>query len=130
MQLPESWAGYACTVGSAPPLHSSLREARVRDMPALPTHTKVRRGTATVPEGRMIFGNQAVRDNLLFGRRSARERLSQGRGQRYRACSRCSRGCRSASISSAARARASTLERKIASAGFGFFERARHGAGR
>lgn len=37
------------------------------DVTALPSHVKVRRGIAMVPEGRMIFGNQTVRDNLLLG---------------------------------------------------------------
>ena len=37
------------------------------DVTALPSHIKVRRGIAMVPEGRMIFGNQTVRDNLLLG---------------------------------------------------------------
>lgn len=37
------------------------------DVTQLPSHMKVRRGIAMVPEGRMIFGNQTVRDNLLLG---------------------------------------------------------------
>ena len=37
------------------------------DVTTLPSHLKVRRGIAMVPEGRMIFGNQSVRDNLLLG---------------------------------------------------------------
>ncbi len=38
-----------------------------RDVTALPSHDKVALGIAMVPEGRMIFGDQSVRDNLLLG---------------------------------------------------------------
>ncbi|RTL72850.1 MAG: ABC transporter ATP-binding protein [Hyphomicrobiales bacterium] len=37
------------------------------DVTFLPSHAKVHRGIAMVPEGRMIFGNQTVRDNLILG---------------------------------------------------------------
>ena len=37
------------------------------DITFLPSHAKVDCGIAMVPEGRMIFGNQSVRDNLVLG---------------------------------------------------------------
>ncbi len=37
------------------------------DVTTMPSHAKVNRGIAMVPEGRMIFGNQTVRDNLILG---------------------------------------------------------------
>lgn len=37
------------------------------DVTGLPSHKKVALGIAMVPEGRMIFGGQSVRDNLLLG---------------------------------------------------------------
>jgi branched-chain amino acid transport system ATP-binding protein len=37
------------------------------DVTVLASHSKVDRGLAMVPEGRMIFGDQSVRDNLLLG---------------------------------------------------------------
>src|SRR3954454_17932528 len=37
------------------------------DITGLPSHDIVRRGLAHIPEGRQIFGNQSVFDNLLLG---------------------------------------------------------------
>jgi branched-chain amino acid transport system ATP-binding protein len=37
------------------------------DVTRLPSYQKVNRGIAMVPEGRMIFGDQTVRDNLTLG---------------------------------------------------------------
>ena len=38
-----------------------------RDVSHMPSHQKVAHGIAMVPEGRMIFGDQTVRDNLVLG---------------------------------------------------------------
>ena len=38
-----------------------------QDVTAIASHDKVALGIAMVPEGRMIFGDQSVRDNLLLG---------------------------------------------------------------
>lgn len=37
------------------------------DVTGLPSHEMVARGVAMVPEGRMIFGDQTVRENLMLG---------------------------------------------------------------
>lgn len=52
--------------GSVPPSGGRI-EFEGADVTSLPSHEKVARGIAMVPEGRMIFGNQTVRDNLLLG---------------------------------------------------------------
>src|SRR5260370_9213423 len=43
----------------------------------LPAHQIVRRGVAHIPEGRQIFGNQSVFDNLLLGGISLDSRTSR-----------------------------------------------------
>jgi len=44
-----------------------------RDLQGLPPHEVVRRGVAVVPEGRRIFANLSVHENLLLGGYSRRE---------------------------------------------------------
>jgi len=44
-----------------------------RDLQGLPPHEVVRRGVAVVPEGRRIFANLSVYENLLLGGYSRRE---------------------------------------------------------
>ena len=58
-----------------------------QDTTRLPSHEVVRRGLAHIPEGRQIFGDQSVYDNLLLGgffleRRAARE-LAQREIRRF-----------------------------------------------
>ena len=52
--------------GSVRPSGGSIRLGG-RDVTTLASHDKVALGVAMVPEGRMIFGDQTVRDNLLLG---------------------------------------------------------------
>lgn len=52
--------------GSVRPSGGSIRLGG-RDVTMLASHEKVALGVAMVPEGRMIFGDQTVRDNLLLG---------------------------------------------------------------
>jgi branched-chain amino acid transport system ATP-binding protein len=47
-----------------------------KDVRALPTHRVVELGVALVPEGRAIFGNLSVRENLLLGAFLKRDTLS------------------------------------------------------
>ncbi len=49
-----------------------------------PTHRIVAEGVALVPEGRAIFGNMTVRENLELG--SFLKREAQGRGERLERC--------------------------------------------
>ena len=46
---------------------------------ALPTEARVRRGIALVPEGRHVFSNMSVRDNLLSGCRGETAAIAAGR---------------------------------------------------
>jgi branched-chain amino acid transport system ATP-binding protein len=48
-----------------------------RDLQGLPPHEVVRRGVAVVPEGRRIFANLSVHENLLLGGYSRREFASR-----------------------------------------------------
>ena len=52
--------------GTVRPSAGRITLAR-RDVTLSPAHDKVALGIAMVPEGRMIFGDQTVRDNLLLG---------------------------------------------------------------
>ena len=48
-----------------------------QDITNLPSHQIVRRGLAHIPEGRQIFGDQSVFDNLLLGGFSLNRRVSR-----------------------------------------------------
>jgi branched-chain amino acid transport system ATP-binding protein len=52
--------------GSVRPAGGAVRLAG-EDVTNLPSYDKVARGIAMVPEGRMVFGDQTVHDNLLLG---------------------------------------------------------------
>jgi branched-chain amino acid transport system ATP-binding protein len=52
--------------GSVKPAGGAVRLAG-QDVTNLPSYDKVTRGIAMVPEGRMVFGDQTVHDNLLLG---------------------------------------------------------------
>ena len=45
----------------------------------MPAHAVVRKGLTQVPEGRLLFGDLAVRDNLLLGAYSRMKQESRGR---------------------------------------------------
>ena len=63
-----------------------------RDLLALPPHEIVEAGIALVPEGRGIFGELTVRENLELGAYARRARAGGGR-RRSSACWRCFRVC-------------------------------------
>ena len=86
-------------MGLVPPRHGKVRVCG-EDMTGAPTHRISRRGIAYVPEGRGIFPNLSVRENLLMAARAGvdgktawtyervldtfprlRERLANGGGQ-------------------------------------------------
>lgn len=55
-----------------------------RDIRSTPTHRIVSHGVALVPEGRAIFANMSVRENLELG--SFLKREAQGRAERLERC--------------------------------------------
>jgi branched-chain amino acid transport system ATP-binding protein len=64
--------------GVLPPVRGRIR-LDGEDLAGRPAHAVARRGVVLVPEGRGIFGDQSVRDNLLLGalaRRGARDRAA------------------------------------------------------
>ena len=66
-----------------------------RDISALPAHEIVEGGLALVPEGRGIFGDLTVQENLLLGANpQARARTAKPRGANR--CSGCFRACANA----------------------------------
>ena len=72
----------------------------------LPPHEIVEAGIALVPEGRGIFDDLTVRENLLLGAYAAGRAPASRRC--WPACSRCSRGWRSGSASTCAPCRAAS----------------------
>lgn len=75
-------AGKSTLVASVAGLHQSIRghiEVDGVDVTGLPAHRVCANGVALVPEGRRIFGNMSVSDNLCLGayRRAARTRYRQ-----------------------------------------------------
>jgi branched-chain amino acid transport system ATP-binding protein len=75
-------AGKSTLVASVAGLHASVRghiEVGGVDVAGLPAHRVCAHGVAVVPEGRRIFGNMSVYDNLCIGayRRAARTRHRQ-----------------------------------------------------
>lgn len=65
-----------------------------RSIAALPAHRIVEEGLSLVPEGRRIFGELTVRENLLLGAFPRRARAREK--ENWRACSTCSHAWRSA----------------------------------
>jgi branched-chain amino acid transport system ATP-binding protein len=59
-------------VGHVPPRRGSVR-INGRDMTGAPPHRIAREGIAYVPEGRGIFANLSVRENLLMAARAGRD---------------------------------------------------------
>ncbi|MPZ79755.1 MAG: ATP-binding cassette domain-containing protein [Actinophytocola sp.] len=75
-------AGKSTLVASVAGLHASVRghiDIGGVDIVGLPAHRVCARGVAVVPEGRRIFGDMSVYDNLCLGayRRAARARYRQ-----------------------------------------------------
>jgi branched-chain amino acid transport system ATP-binding protein len=66
-------------------LHPSGERARVtlagRELAGLPAHAIVEAGLALVPEGRGIFGELTVRENLLLGAFARRARAGEARNR-------------------------------------------------
>jgi branched-chain amino acid transport system ATP-binding protein len=66
--------------GMVPVLSGSV-ELDGQPITNLPSHEIVRRGLAHIPEGRQIFGDQSVYDNLLLGGFSLDRRVSRARAE-------------------------------------------------
>ena len=64
-----------------------------RELSGTPAHAIVEAGIALVPEGRGIFGELTVRENLLLGAYPVRARAKEAANLEW--CSACSRACRS-----------------------------------
>jgi branched-chain amino acid transport system ATP-binding protein len=54
-----------------------ITEGSVHFISRLPTHLVARKGVSLVPEGRMIFGNQSVLENLILGAHWCRKKASR-----------------------------------------------------
>ncbi|HLV65866.1 MAG TPA: ABC transporter ATP-binding protein [Polyangiaceae bacterium] len=70
-------------VGLVPAASGTIRVFG-RDTRGTPTHELAARGVALVPEGRAVFGNLTVRENLELG--SFRKREPKGRAERFERC--------------------------------------------
>ena len=89
--------------GLEPPTAGSIR-MNGQDITRTPPHQRVGLGLALSPEGRGVFPDQTVRDNLLLGAYARR----QPPRPRWCASSRASRACTSASTSRPARSAAAS----------------------
>src|SRR5687768_10673760 len=63
--------------GLVPPLPGAAVTFDGEDLARLPPHAVVEAGIALVPEGRGIFGELTVRENLLLGAYAARARVAE-----------------------------------------------------
>ena len=66
-------AGRRRATGHAPLKHSRWRK-RFAQSPDQPSHERVAKGLAFVPQGRMIFSQLTVEENILVGLRNAAQR--------------------------------------------------------